>query len=748
MRTTGLPRTAQVLILVVLAGQVIGFADTRTRSAVLGLSLLILDLIGTVYCVRAARRSTNPVPWRLAGASRALSLAATVCFAVNAVTGGVAWKWVAVSCGLAMFGCLTGTALSVSALRLRRADRWAFVIEVLIILSSSFMIIWYFVIDKALSTADGVELIYELGYPLGNLVALAAVTAVVLRGAVTQLTPPLTTLVAGILLYTIADVAFTAIRLRGDTGAGSPAANAALVIATLLMAVAAMSVPAGRSPARDAAHRAQMPAWSAHLPYVAVGIGNALLLVVTLGGFRVQHWSGLILAETTMTIALAVRQIISLRESRQLNITDPLTGLANLTGLKNAVDRALQRRARPALMLLDLDGFKQVNDRYGHDVGDRILVEFARLVRGAIRREDTSARVGGDEFIVLLDDMPDEGKAVLVAERILAALAANPVTAAGDEITIRSSIGLATARPDDTAEDLKRRADLAMYESKRSGHHSWRLYDPSMTDRRTRDATLADGLLHALGTDQLRVVHQPLVALDTHRPVAVEALLRWTHPELGPIAPAEFIPVAEHAGLIHPIGMAVLRETCAQVQRWRAEIPGVARLHASVNVSALQLREPTFLADVLGTLRETGLPADALILEITESAIVDEDIAIPTLEEMRTHGIRIAVDDFGTGYSSLHQLTRLPVDVLKIDRSFVAELDGTRRGAAVAEAVIRLSQVLGMYSVAEGVETAKQAAELQMLGCQVAQGHLFAQPMPAAEFADYARRSAVAVAER
>ncbi|HWS35220.1 MAG TPA: diguanylate cyclase, partial [Actinoplanes sp.] len=623
------------------------FTDTRTRSAVLGLSLLILDLIGTVYSVRAARRSANPLPWRLAGASRALSLSATVGFTVNAVTGQLAWKWMAVSCGLAMFGCLTATALSLSALRLRRADRWAFVIEVLIILSSSFMIIWYFVIDKAFSTADGVELIYELGYPLGNLMALAAVTAVVLRGAVTQLTGPLTTLVTGILLYTIADVAFTAVRLRGDTGTGSPTANAALVIATLLMAVAAMAVRADRSPAHDAAPRAQMPAWSAHLPYIAVGIGNGLLLVVTLGGFRVQHWSGLILAETTMTIALAVRQIISLRESRRLNVTDPLTGLANLTGLKNAIERALQRRGRPALMLLDLDGFKQVNDRYGHDVGDRILVEFARLVRGVIRQEDVSARVGGDEFIVLLDNMPDADKAVIVAERILATLAANPVTAAGDEITIRSSIGLATAVPDDTAEDLKRRADLAMYESKRSGNHSWRMYEPSMTDRRTRDATLADGLLQALGTDQLRVVHQPLVALDTHRPVSVEALLRWTHPRLGPISPTEFIPVAEHTGLIHRIGMDVMREACTQVRRWRTEIPGLDRLHVSVNVSALQLREPTFLADVLGVLRDTGLPADALVLEITESAIVDEDIAIPTLEEIRTHGTRIAVDDFG-----------------------------------------------------------------------------------------------------
>ncbi|GAA1649904.1 putative bifunctional diguanylate cyclase/phosphodiesterase [Actinoplanes couchii] len=743
MRITGLPRTAQALILVVLAGQVLAFADARARDSVLGLSLLVLDLLGTVFCLRAARRSPNPLPWRLGAASRALSLAATICFTVDALTGQTAWKWAAVICGLAMFGCLTATALSVSALRLRQAERWAFVIEVLIILCSAFMFVWYFAIDRVLSTSDGLDLIYELGYPLGNLVALAAVTAVVLRGAVATLTPPLTTLVAGILLYTIADVAFTAIRLRGETTTGSPAANAALIIASLLMAVAGMSVGTGQSAARDAGGRARMPAWSAHLPYVAVGIGNSMLLLVTFGGYPVRHWSGLILAEATMTAALAVRQIISLRESRRLNLTDPLTGLANLTGLQHAVDRALQRRTQPALMLLDLDGFKQVNDRYGHEAGDRVLIEFARLVRQATRSGDIAARVGGDEFIVVLDDMADDAKAVAVAERVLAVLAAHPVTLAGDVITIRASIGLATARPDDTAKDLKRRADLAMYESKRSGSHGWRLHDDSMTDRRTRDATVTDALLQALDTDQLRVVYQPLVVLDTHRPVAVEALLRWQHPQLGSIPPTEFIPIAENAGLIHRIGMTVLRESCAQVQRWRTEIPDLRQFHASVNVSALQLREPTFLADVEGVLAETGLPADRLVLEITESAIVDEDVAVPVLEELRAKGVKVAVDDFGTGYSSLHKLTRLPVDVLKIDRSFVAELDGTSRGAAVAEAVIRLSQVLGLRTVAEGVETAVQATELQMLGCSVAQGYLFAKPMPAEEFTAFAAASRV-----
>ena len=384
-------------------------------------------------------------------------------------------------------------------------------------------------------------------------------------------------------------------------------------------------------------------------------------------------------------------------------------------------------------MLLDLDGFKQVNDRYGHDVGDRLLIEFARLLRDQTRHGDVAARIGGDEFVVVLEDAIEDTKAMAVAERILASLAANPMPAGSDEITIRASIGLATACPDDTAEGLKRRADLAMYESKRSGSHGWKLWNPAMTDRRTRDTMVGDALLQAVGTDQLTVVYQPVVDLGTHRPVGMEALLRWQHPQLGAVSPMEFIPIAERIGIIHQLGMTVLRQTCEQLQRWRTQSAEHVGLHAAVNISAIQLKESLFLHDVLGVLTATGLPSEALILEITESAIVDEESAIPVLEELRRHGIKIAIDDFGTGYSSLHQLTQLPVDVLKIDRSFVAKLDSTTRGAAVAvaEAIIRLAQVLGMHTLAEGVETAAQATELQLLGCHLAQGYLFAKPLTA-----------------
>ncbi|MFI5930835.1 putative bifunctional diguanylate cyclase/phosphodiesterase [Actinoplanes sp. NPDC051494] len=730
-----LPRAALALIGVTLLGQVVALTNAGASSAVLGLSLLVLDALGLAYGLRAARRTTARTTWRLAAAGRGLSLASTISFSVDAVRDSQPWWWVGVGSGLAMFACLTAAALSVSAQRLETRQRLAFIAEVVTVLSSGFMLIWYFVLNQALRREPDLRWIFELGYPFGNLLLLVAVSAVLLRGAVARLGQPLTVLLAGILLYAVGDTAFSAVRVDGQASTGNAYANVALVLASLIMTVAAMQQCAAPTGDAGAPGPARMPAWSTHLPYVAVGFGNVLLLVVTVREHAFLVWGGLTLGQTVMTTALAVRQLISLQDSRRLNVTDTLTRLANVTGLADALERSTQRHEPVALMLLDLDGFKQVNDRLGHHAGDRVLVEFARLLRQSVRRGDLAARVGGDEFVVLLRGIGAQGEAVAVAERVLAVLAGNPLHVAGETITIRCSIGMALPAPGDTAKELQHRADVAMYESKRAGTHGWRVYHPDMADRRNRDATLSDALETALDDGQFELAYQPLVDLGTGRPVAVEALLRWRHPVLGPVAPNEFVPIAERTGAITGIGRWVLEQACRQVQDWRRDLPGAAELYASVNVSARQLREPSFLGDVLTVLTRTGLPAEALVLEITESAIVDEQVAVPALEALRRHGIRVAVDDFGTGYSSLHLLTRLPVDILKIDRSFVAELDGTTRGAGVAEAVIRLAQVLGLTTVAEGIETTAQVAELQLLGCTVAQGYLFAKPMPAAGFA-------------
>jgi diguanylate cyclase len=721
-----------LLILLAVAGQVVALLRPELRGAVLLASLLLLDGVGIVCSLRAARRSAWRTTWRLAAAARTFSLVSIVSFTTAEVlrqpVGG--WWWAGVGGGLCSFLALTSAAVSVSSQRLVNRQLYAFAAEVVTVLGSGFMLIWYFVLADVLRGRHDLTLVFKIGYPLGNLLLLAAISAVLLRGGVARLTRPLMLLLTGILLYAITDTAYSAVRARGGQGSDSSLINAGLVAAYLLMTVAALRQCRSRTDERRS-DGGRIPAWSMLLPYAAVGAGNVLLLIATVQQDVFQLWGGLIIGQIAMTTALAARQLISLQESRRLNVTDTLTRLANVSGLRRAVDRTLARREPCALMLLDLDGFKQVNDRLGHEAGDRVLVEFARLLRQAVRRGDVPARVGGDEFVVLLAGVAREREAAEVAERVLELLSANPMIIGGETVTIRCSIGMAASLPGDTPNDLQHRADVAMYESKRAGSHGWCMYRPRMTDRRNRDAALADALEDASGDSGLSLVYQPLVDLGSGSPVGVEALLRWEHPVLGTISPAEFIPIAERTGAIHRIGLWVLEQACRQVQDWREEQP---ELYASVNVSAHQLRGQSFLADVLTVLERTGLPSEALILEITESAIVDEETAIPALEALRRHGIRVAVDDFGTGYSSLHLLTRLPVDVLKIDRSFVAKLDGTTRGAGVAEAVIRLAQVLGLSTVAEGIETPEQVAELQMLGCTTAQGYLFARPMPAPEF--------------
>ncbi len=731
-----LPRTALVLIVLTLAGLALAFAQESARSAVLGLSLLALDATGLVFSLRAARHPGARTTWRLAAAGRGLSLVSTVTYTLHELTGVRAWWWAGVLAGITVFGCLGAAALSVSAQRLERRQRLAFLAEVVTVLGSGFVVVWYFVLEPVLQGPAGLGMVYGVGYPVGNLLLLVAVSAVLLRGAVARLNQALTTLLVGQLLYAVGDLAFTAVRVNeAQASLTNPFTFTALVLGSLVMTVGAIHESAGGPGTTEAPGRGtSMPAWSMHLPYVAVVLGNALLLVAAIRENAFLLWGGLSIGQAAMTSALAARQLISLQDSRRQNVTDTLTRLANVAGLRKELEQALHRREPVALMLLDLDGFKQINDRLGHDTGDRVLAGFAALLRQSVRRGDVPARVGGDEFVVLLRDVTGDADVAAVASRVLATLAANPLELAGESITVRCSIGVAPALPGDTARELQHRADVAMYESKRSGTHGCRVYHPRMTDRRNRDAALADALAGAVDTDQFRVAYQPLVDLGTGHAVAVEALLRWEHPELGTVSPAEFVPIAERTGAINALGTAVLEEACTQVQEWRETLPGAGALYASVNVSARQLQEASFLPGVRAVLDRTGLPAAALVLEITESAIVDEEVAIPALEALRELGIRVAVDDFGTGYSSLHLLTRLPVDILKIDRSFVASLDGTLRGAGVAEAVIRLARVLGLTTVAEGIESTAQVAELQMLGCSVAQGYLFARPMPAADF--------------
>jgi len=409
---------------------------------------------------------------------------------------------------------------------------------------------------------------------------------------------------------------------------------------------------------------------------------------------------------------------------------DPLTGLANRALLADRIEHALRRSQRrgatPSLLYLDLDDFKRINDTLGHPVGDRVLVEVARRIAGAIRAGDTAARLGGDEFAILADETRSVEEAVAVADRILADLRA-PIDVDGTAVTIEASIGVVRpeARGTDPS-DLLRDADIAMYEAKREARGSYRIFELAMFDATVERVSLEADLRTALAAGQFELVYQPLFDLSEKHLAGVEALLRWNHPTRGLVMPLQFIPLAERTGEIVPMGRWIIEQACLTVGGWNA-IDGSRQLRANVNVSARQL-EPRLVDDVAEILRRTGFPAGLLVLEITESVFASERPGVlEILTALRSLGVRISIDDFGTGYSSLSVLRDLPVDELKIDRSFIEALQN-HGDTSLVEAIIKLSHDFDLATVAEGIEVEEQAASLRALGCDVGQGYLLGRP--------------------
>jgi diguanylate cyclase (GGDEF)-like protein len=417
---------------------------------------------------------------------------------------------------------------------------------------------------------------------------------------------------------------------------------------------------------------------------------------------------------------------------------DDLTGLANRALFKDRVEHALTRRAqgrRPvALLFLDLDRFKTVNDSLGHRVGDGLLIAIADRLRGVLRPEDTIARFGGDEFAILIDDVSIPQDVLALADRVSSVFDA-PFPIDERELTIRSSIGVVLASAAHaTADELLRDADVAMYRAKASGRGSYALFEPSMQAEVAARQELESDLREAVEHERLTIAYQPVVDLRDGRIVAVEALARWTHPERGEVSPSVFIPSAEESGLILPLGAWVLRRACLDVATLRRAGGAAANLRLNVNLSPRQLGDRRIVRVVLAALRDAGLPPDALDLEITESLVLDcGEEGLGYLRLLRAAGCGVAFDDFGTGFSSLGNLRSLPIDGLKIDVSFVtAMLDGAVE-AAVVDAVVNLGAALGVAVVAEGVEDAATAKRLVEIGCPFAQGYYFARPEPIAE---------------
>jgi diguanylate cyclase (GGDEF)-like protein/PAS domain S-box-containing protein len=415
---------------------------------------------------------------------------------------------------------------------------------------------------------------------------------------------------------------------------------------------------------------------------------------------------------------------------------DPLTGLPNRLHFVERLGRELtgadRRRGRLAVLFLDLDRFKVVNDSLGHSAGDRLLVAVADRLSAVMGPSDVVARFGGDEFTIMCHDVSSEETVELIAERIAQAIA-RPVALMEGEVFVTASIGIAMSGTGaDTPETLLRNADAAMYRAKERGRDRAELFDAREHHRAVDDLRTGNELHRAIERGELRVHYQPMIDLATGRLFGFEALIRWEHPERGLVPPMEFVPLAEETGLIVPLGVWALEQACMQAVRWHEAAPDDALLSMSVNLSPRQLAEPALPNDVARVLHDTGIQPSALWLEITESTLMrDAESALSALGALQALGLHLAVDDFGTGYSSLAYLERLPVEALKIDRSFTAGVGARKDSTAIVGAVVGLARALQLSTVAEGIETPEQFQQLRAMGCEIGQGYLFGPARPA-----------------
>lgn len=465
-------------------------------------------------------------------------------------------------------------------------------------------------------------------------------------------------------------------------------------------------------------------------------VGSALILVLT-------YHRNLVENDRLMALSVANEQlIIELNERKRTEaqmaysaMHDALTKLPNRVLFTERLNQALEQAKRQknfmfAVLFLDLDRFKVVNDSLGHNAGDQLLIECAVRLKANLRSEDTVARLGGDEFVILLENVNNLLEVTRVADRILNDMAL-PHTLEGTKVYIFASIGIViNHRHYEQPADILRDADIAMYRAKGQGRGRYEIFDLSMLERAMSRLELENDLREAIDRQEFVIHYQPIIDLENRRIMGFEALVRWQHPSQGFILPVDFIPTAEETGLIVPIGYWVLEEACRQVRIWQEQFPSDPPLTASVNWSARQCTEKDAIQRISKILQDTGFNAQNLNLELTESLIIeDADSTLSILSDLRALGIQVQLDDFGTGYSSLGYLHTLPINTLKIDRTFISRLDDNGSGAEIVQTILALARDLGMRVVAEGVETEKQLTKLEAMNCQYIQGYFFAEPV-------------------
>ena len=464
-------------------------------------------------------------------------------------------------------------------------------------------------------------------------------------------------------------------------------------------------------------------------------LGHAYKVLACLVVYRVVFVSSLQQPYIQLISEISERRRAE-QQVETLSFYDNLTGLPNLELLRDRTSKALSTLSRDAqqvaLLYMDIDGFKDVNDSLGHACGDTLIRELGSRLQGLLRSSDTLCRATGDEFVILMPDVENAESVGLLAERILHGLQ-RPFLLHGHPQTISLSLGAAVAPHDgQDCETLLRNAETAMYQAKQDGRQTWRFFDSTMNQQALARLQLLNDLRQAIAQHQLQLYYQPQIDLASGRLSGVEALVRWQHPVRGMISPAEFIPAAEESRLIIPLGEWVLRQACAQAASWQRQ--GLALPQVAVNISAIQLQHGHLEESVLQALADSHLPASLLELEITESSLVDKtEQVIDSLKRLKAMGVNLSIDDFGTGYSSLAYLQTLAVDKLKIDQSFVRDLTLNQDNRAIVSAIVQMAHTLGLACIAEGVESQDIAAALHRLGCQQAQGYLYARPLPADE---------------
>jgi diguanylate cyclase len=708
-----------------------GWGDAALRQLVTDGAYLPPAVLAVVAGLRLVRRGgLDPRArraWSLITASYVCQLFAHSAWFVedNFLDGPPSYPALADFWFLTFIPFMLAGLLLLPGVRRTRTERTKLLIDSLIVGTGTFMVLWYLVIGPAIRAADatGLQVFMSSALPVGDLLLVLALASMLLRRRERS---DATLLLAGaVALYIVADVAYSWITLNHQfTGGSWPdlfwlAGLHLLILATRRRHREGQAEPGGRS------GRARLTL----LPYGASAIAYGLL------GYLAREQDlyplgGMIIGAIVLTSLVVARQMYALRENRNLAVTDPLTGLANRTLVG---ERLAQLAADPprdgrvgVVMLIDLDRFKPINDAYGHEAGDAVLTAVATALRSVLRSGDTAGRLGGDEFAVVFPQLPDRAAAERIAGRLVEALS-TPVIFGNLVLTVAASIGVAF-RDDSTrdAEELLAHADTAMYAAKRSGRGQFQIYTPEL-DTRARDAELRD----AVERGEFVVHFQPVVDLATGAVSAAEALVRWNHPERGLVMPGEFIDVAEETGAIVPLGEWVLREACRQAAAWRAGIPSAEGLWLTVNVSPQQVKKGNLVEVVTGILTETGFPADRLVLELTEHEVLEPDeVTVARLEALCATGVSFAVDDFGTGHAAINYLRRLPVQVLKIDRSFVAGIDESPQQYAIADAVVALGAAFGLHVVAEGIERPEQARQLLAMGCRYGQGFHFHRPQP------------------